>query len=158
MINARLRLRPSCRRDETGMAPPITMALAVGLILIPVIVIVLVLPTWSERISDARTAARNAARSLATAINWDAGVNAADQTVQEIAVNNGLKPSDIQWTPSCSATPCLTRGGTVTATVTVTIPATRFPGIGTFGATHFTTSSTQRVDQFRPLPSVGSRG
>jgi hypothetical protein len=140
------------------MAAPLTMALAVGLILIPVIVLVLVLPTWAERTSDARNAARNAARSLVTATDWQTGVTAADQTVQEIATNNGLPLSDITWTPSCTGSPCLSRGGTVTATVTVTIPATQFPGIGAFGTVHFTASSTERVDQYRPLPAAGAGG
>jgi hypothetical protein len=130
------------------MAAPITMALGVGLILLPIIALVLVLPTWAERTSDARDAARNAARALATANDWDSGVDAANRTVQEIATNNGLSPSDVQTNYSGALVP----GATVTATITVTIPAVRFPGLAAFGATHFTANSTQQVDLYRPLP------
>jgi hypothetical protein len=116
---------------------------------------VLVLPTWAERSSDARDAARNAARSLVTANSWVAGVAAADQTVREIATNNGLSLSDI----SASYAGSLTPGAAVTVTVTVTIPLTVFPGIGTFGTTHFTASSTEQVDLYRPVPaSTGGSG
>ena len=43
----------------------------------------------------------------------------------------------------------LDAGTNVTATVTVTIPAGRIPGIGSFGEWHYSSSSTQRIDSYR---------
>ena len=81
--------------------------------------------------------------------------NLDNQTVGEIATNNGLSPSDITATYRGS----LTRGATITATVTVTIPLTVFPGIATFGSTQFKASSTQQVDRYRPVSqSTGGAG
>ena len=139
----RRRLR-AARADETGFAP-LTMMLGLGLLVIPVLLIVLTLPTWEERSVDARDAAANAARALATAGTWTTGVAAADQTVAEAVTNDGIAPTQIVTSYRGALTP----GATVTATVTVTIPAGMVPGIGAFGALHYTASSTQHVDSYR---------
>lgn len=134
----------TARADETGFAP-LTMMLGLGLLVIPVLLLVLTVPTWEERTVDARDAAANAARALATAGTWATGVFAADQTVAEAATNDGITPAQIAATYRGALTP----GATVTATVTVTIPAGTIPGIGAFGALHYTASSTQHVDNYR---------
>jgi hypothetical protein len=137
------RIRQARRGDE-GFAP-LTMMLGLGLLVIPVLLLVLTLPTWEERTLDARDAAANAARALATADTWTAGVAAANQTLQEETVNDGLNPTDI----TVSYTGTLTPGATVTATVTVTIPAGTIPGIGAFGTLHYSAASTQNIDEYR---------
>ena len=119
--------------------------LAVCLLVVPVLILVVTIPTWIERQSDATAAARNAARILATADTWDQGVTDANQTVAEIAANNGLDPAQVTTNYTGSLQP----GSTVTAAVTVVIPATVFPGAGTFGERHWTATVTDRVDDYR---------
>jgi hypothetical protein len=140
-------LRKRCaaaRQDEAGFAP-LTMALGIGLLIIPVLLLVLTLPGWEERTVDARDAAANAARALATADTWAAGVAAADQTVTEVTTNDGIDPTTV----AVNYSGALNAGATVTAAVTVTIPAGTVPGIGAFGTMHYTASSTQHVDSYR---------
>ncbi len=127
------------------MSAVIVWPIAVCLLVVPVLLAVITIPTWIERQSDATDAARNAARTLATAATWDQGVTAANQTVAEIAQNNGLDPSQI----TTSYTGSLQRGSTVTASVTVDIPAAALPGIGTFAQRHWTATVSARVDDYR---------
>jgi hypothetical protein len=146
VTTVRRRLR-AARADDAGFAP-LTMMLGLGLLVIPVLLLVLTLPTWEERTVDARDAAANAARALATAGTWTSGVSAADQTVAEAATNDGITPAQI----AASYRGALNPGATVTATVTVTIPAGTIPGIGAFGTLRYTASSTQHVDSYRSIP------
>lgn len=133
--------------DRGSMSVPLTLVLGLGLIVIPVFLLVLTLPTWEARTVDARDASRNAVRALVTADTWSSGVAAANEAVHEIASNNGVSDADI----SARYTGSLTRGSEVTATVTITLPDTAIPGIGTFGVSHYTASSTEEVDPFRSL-------
>jgi len=123
------------------------MTLGLGLVVIPVLLLVLTLPTWEERTVDARDAAANAARVLAAAASWPAGMSAADQTVAEMTANDGVPPSEVNVAYTGGVAP----GATVTAVVTVTIPAGLIPGIGSFGAFHYSAQSTQHVDTFRSV-------
>jgi hypothetical protein len=134
----------SARLDEAGFAP-LTMTLGIGLIVIPVLLLVLTVPTWLERSVDARDAASDAARVIATASTWAAGTTAANQIVAQAITNDGLTPSDV----TVSYTGSLNPGDTVTATVTVTLPAGVVPGIGRYGTVHYTATSTQHVDSYR---------
>lgn len=141
--------RVGCVRDERGeISSPIIFPLAISLLVFPVLIMVLSFPTWSERQIDATTAARNAARILVIAPDWNTGVAAANQVVNEIAVNNGLNPADVTVSYSGS----LSRGATVSASVTVLIPATVFPGFHiTTAAIHWTATSTENVDDYRSI-------
>jgi hypothetical protein len=132
-------------RDELGSSAPLTMALGLGLLVIPVFLLVLTVPTWEARTVDARDAARNAVRALVTAATWHQGVAAANQAVAEITANNGVPAADV--TASYSGN--LNRGAAVTATVTIAIPDGSIPGIGNFGTFHYTATSTEQVDPYR---------
>ena len=132
------------RFDQNGFAPLTTM-LGVSLLMIPVLLLVLTLPTWVERTVDARDTAAQAARTLVTSDTWQTGVAAAQETVIQETDNDGLNPSDVTATFTGSLTP----GSTVTATITVTIPAGTVPGIGAFATVHYSASSTQHVDTYR---------
>jgi hypothetical protein len=132
-------------RDERGSAIPLTLLLGVALIVMPVMLLVLTLPTWEQRAVDAQDAARNAARALVTADNWGDGVSAANQTVSDLVVGDGLPPEDLTVAYSGTLDP----GGTVTAAVTVVIPAGNLPGLGFVGELHYTASSTEHVDSYR---------
>ena len=134
------------RGSQDGSAP-LSLALGLGLLVFPVLLLVLTLPTWEARTVDARDAAAAASRALVTSDSWSDGVVAADAVVAEIASTDGVASEDL----SATYTGSLTRGGAVIAEVTVTIPAGRIPGIGSFGAMHYSASSTQLVDEFRSL-------
>ena len=131
--------------DQRGSAIPLTLLLGTTLIVMPVMVLVLTLPTWEQRAVDAQDAARTAARALVTADDWDDGISAADEAVSQLVAGDGLPPSDLTVTYSGSLNP----GGTVSAAVTVVIPAGNFPGLGFVGALHYTASSTEHVDSYR---------
>jgi hypothetical protein len=123
--------------------------LGVGLIVLPVMVLVLTLPTWEQRTVDAQDAARTAARALVVAGNWGDGVAAADQVVAQVADGDGLPAGDISVQCSGSLEP----GGSVTATVTVVVPAGRVPGLGFVGTLHYSATSTEHVDTYRGSPT-----
>lgn len=134
--------------EAGSMSAVLTLVLGLGFVVIPVFLLVLTLPTWEARTVDARDAARNAARAIVTADTWNDGVAAANQAVNEIASNNGVPASEVTAGYSGS----LSRGSEVTATVTIAIPDTIIPGIGSFGTRHYTATSTEDVDPYRSLP------
>jgi len=132
-------------RRERGSATALTLILGLGLIVMPVLVLVLMLPAWEQRTVDAEDAARNAARALVVADDWGDGVAAADQAVSEVVTADGLVAGDVSLRLAGSLAP----GATVTASVTVLVPAGNVPGLGFIGALHYTASSTQHVDAYR---------
>lgn len=132
------------RGEERG-GVPIEFALGVGVLLLPVAILVLTFPTWVERQSLARLAAQEAARTVVLAHDYTAGVAAGAELAQQVAVNHGLAADELQ----VAFTGSLQRGATVTAIVTVRIPAAAFPGIGSVGAMSWTTSHTEHVDRYR---------
>jgi hypothetical protein len=134
---------------DRGSSTPLTLLLGVSMVVLPVLVLVLTLPTWEQRAVDAEDAARNAARVLAVASTWGEGVAAANEAVALDAGNDGLPPTDLATTYSGSLGP----GGEVTATVTVTVPVGYVPGLGAVGTAHFTASSTEHVDTYRGSPT-----
>lgn len=130
---------------EVGSSTPFTLLIGVGLIVVPVMVLVLVLPTWEQRTVDAQDAARSAARALAAADDWSEGVAGADQLVYEMVANDGLPAGDVTAEYEGSLAP----GGAVTASVTVAVPVGEVPGLGFVGTMHYTATSTQHVDTYR---------
>lgn len=126
---------------------PLSLVLGLGLLVIPVLLLVLAIPTWEARAVDARDAAATAARVLVTADSWTDGVGAADRVVSEIAAGDGIASSQLVAEFRGS----LVRGSTVTVQVTVLIPATEIPLIGAVGAVHYTATSSELVDQYRSL-------
>jgi hypothetical protein len=131
--------------DQRGSAIPLSLLLGTTLIVMPVMLLVLTLPTWEQRAVDAQDAARSAARALVTADNWEDGVSAANETVSQLAAGDGLPPGDLSVTYSGSLDP----GGTVSVAVTVVMPAGNLPGLGFVGELHYTASSTEHVDSYR---------
>lgn len=135
--------------DERGSAIPLTLLLGTTFIVLPVMILVLTLPTWEQRVVDAQDAARSAARALVTADSWDDGASAANEVVSHLAAGDGLPSGDVSVAYSGSLDP----GGTVTAAVTVVIPAGNFPGLGFVGELHYTATSTAHVDSYRDSSS-----
>ncbi len=118
-----------------------------ALLIFAVALIVLTLPTWLERHAAARAAADDAARAVVLADNWDQGAAQAEAIVAQVAANYDLDPNDLSLELSGS----FQRGGTVTATITVTMPVTRLPLVGPVGGFSRSLSHTEVVDRYRSL-------
>mgnify|MGYP003134334180 CR=1 FL=1 len=136
------------RTDRDAGAAAIELPLAVGLLLMPIAVVVMLVPQWPERQTVARSAAKEAATLYANAPSRSAGIELAQASVAQAAANHGLPPTALtvalggEWCRAC----------TVTASVTVDIPAVAVPFAGTVGAFSYTSSSSARIDDYRSLP------
>jgi hypothetical protein len=122
----------------------VEFAAGVALLLVPVLLLVAVLPTWSEREHAAAVAAREAARYAAQ--RWPDDVDGAAVDVAEVAVTRyGVPATDVRVVMATN----VGRGGQVRATVTILMPALVVPGMGAHGGWHWTTSYAVRVDDYR---------
>lgn len=120
------------------------LALGIGLLLFPVAMLVITMPTWSERQSVARAVAREVARSVV--VDGTCNDALAEDIADEMAANLGVHVTNVMldcWPGR------LPRGGRVTAAVTVALPAVAIPGIGASDAWHWTARHTQPVDPYR---------
>ncbi len=134
-------------RDDRGTAA-VELALALALFLIPISLLVITLPAWPERQTVARAAVTEAARAVVLADSWDEGVIAANEIARQAASNQGLDPDDV----SVAVEGSLERGATVTASVTIDMPALVVPGLTTVGSWSWTASHSERVDDYRSFP------
>lgn len=133
-------------RDEHGYVAA-ELALGVGLLVFPVAMLVLTLPTWSERQSAARAIAREAARTVAIEGECDTG--AARRVAATMAGNTGFRGGAVDVSLDCTDGQRLPRGGEVTASATVNMPAVDIPGIAEVGAWSWTARHSEPVDQYR---------
>ena len=133
-------------RGDRGSAA-IELPLAVGFLLLPISVVVMLVPQWPERQTIARAAAKDAATLYANATGPDSGADKARASVGQAAANHGLPLEAVsldlagEWCRAC----------TVTATVTVDIPAIDVPLAGTVGSFTWSASSSARIDDYRDL-------
>lgn len=136
---------PFSERDAGAAA--IELPLAVGLLLLPIAMIVMLIPQWPERQTVARSAAKEAATLYANADDEASGAELARASVAQAAANYGLPDEALSvelggdWCRAC----------TVTAAVTVDIPAIAVPIVGTIGAFTYTADSSARIDDYRSL-------
>jgi hypothetical protein len=131
-------------RRERGFVA-IEFALAVGLLLLPVVMLVAALPAWVEREHAASVAAAEATGVAARAFPADGRADALAAAQQAVA-NYGVDGSDLMVSYDRFE---LARGGTVTARVRVTMPALVVPGLGTVGGFHYTVTRSRRIDDYR---------
>jgi hypothetical protein len=141
-------VRPAPRSAHDRGAAAVEMPLAVGLLLLPISMVVMLVPQWPERQTVARAAAKEAATLYANAPSADEGTGQAQASVAQAAANHGLPASAM--TVALSESWC--RACTVTASVTVDIPAIVVPFAGTVGAFTYTATSSARIDDYRSLP------
>lgn len=140
-----LTARRRCDGDDGAAA--VEMPLAVGLLLLPIAMVVMLVPQWPERQTVASAAAKDAATVYANAPDPVTGAALAEAGVAQAASNHGLPPGAMsvelggEWCRAC----------TVTASVTVDIPAVDVPMVGTVGSFTWTASSSARVDDYRSL-------
>jgi hypothetical protein len=126
------------------------LALGVGVLLLPVVVVVLTIPTWSERQTTARAIAREVARAVAREGFCDHAV--AGGLADSMATNLGLARADLELGLDCAPGAPLTPGDDVQVRVTVQMPAVRLPAIGSVGAWSWTARHRQPVDVYGSLP------
>lgn len=140
-----MRVAAGC--DEGG-AVAVELPLALGLLLLPLALMVITVPTWPERQTVARAAAIEASRTAVLAGSWEEGVDAGNEAVAQAARNYGLDPSDlsVKWSGAFG------RGEAMTASVTVRIPALVLPGLTTVEAWSWTARHSERLDDYRSLP------
>jgi hypothetical protein len=135
-------------RDRGAAA--VELPLAAGLLLLPIAMVVMLVPQWPERQAVARAAAKEAASLYANAADEASGAERARAAVGQAAANHGLPAEAMtvelrgQWCRAC----------TVTADVTVNIPAIAVPAIGTIGSFTYTASSTARIDDYRDIEAA----
>lgn len=134
----------------------VELAMAVGVLLLPVALVVTAFGPWSERRVLAESAAAEAARIAVLRLDHQAGADA----VQRAVANHGLDPSGVRlgW---CGAEPAaltapagacpMARGTWVEATVEVWAPLVETPW-GGVGGLWVTGSHSEPVDLYRSLP------
>jgi hypothetical protein len=131
-------------RHEAGGFVAIELVLSIGLLLFPVVMLVASLPQWSERQHAAIVAAREAARVAGQV--WPADGEAdAERVAREVVTTYGIPAADVTITVS----PPPARGGLVTATVTVRMPALAVPLLASVGAWSWTARESFRIDDYR---------
>jgi hypothetical protein len=133
--------------DREGGYVAAELAIGVGLLIFPVALVVLTLPTWSERQTTARAIVREVARIVAVEGVCDR--SRALETGATMAQNLGLPAGEVSISLDCATGARLPRGGDVSASVTVAVPAVDIPGIGSVGAWSWTARHRESVDQYR---------
>ena len=133
------------RDPEAGFVAT-KLVLGIGLLVVPVALLVLTLPGWSERQVTARVISREVARRLAREGVCDlAGSRALGATM---ARNLGVPGEQVSVDVSCAAGAALAPGGDVEARVTVSMPAVNLPGIGAVGAWSWTARHREPIDRY----------
>jgi len=142
--------RRSVRGDDGYVAAE--LALGIGLLVFPVAMLLLTLPTWSERQSAARSIAREVARTVA--VDGTCNRAAAERVRSTMAANVGVRGGAVEVALDCADGQRLRRGSDVTASVTVTMPAVDIPGIAEVGAWSWTAHHSEPVDQYRSFDAT----
>lgn len=123
----------------------------IGLLLVPVALIVLSLPTWAETQSAARAVAREAARAYVLADDADAGVTAAVATAERTAANRDVRlVGSVRIGGHRDPRPGVP--GEVEATVVVRLPVLVIPWVGPVGHLDWSVTHTEPIDVHRSRP------
>ncbi len=132
-------------RSESGFVAT-ELAFGITLLVVPVALLVLTLPRWSERQVTARVIARETARRAARDGVCDRAAARALGTT--MAVNLGVTPRDVTVELACADGAALAPGTDVEARVTVTMPAVEVPGFGAVGGWSWTARHREPVDRY----------
>jgi hypothetical protein len=139
----------SARHDrDRGMASA-ELALAIGLIMLPVTLLVLSVVQWPEREGIATGAAAEGARAAALAESPDAARSAMTARVSEVVAAAGIDPATVVAELSGE----FVAGGHVTVSVTIELPPVEVPLLGTWAPGTHTASVTERVELHRRFDS-----
>jgi hypothetical protein len=134
-------------RSERGEASALEMMLVIGFLLLPTLVGLAQIPRWIDARSTGELAAQEAARQVALSTDLEVGVAAADAVARQIVVNHGW---DEEAYRGVRVTGSVASGGSVTASVTMRVPAIVVPLVGNVGGGFWRTwSHTEVVDSYR---------
>jgi hypothetical protein len=133
-------------RHHDGGYVATEFALGVVALVVPVALIVLTLPRWSERQVTARSISREVARVTARDGVCDRG--SAGALAAAMARNLGVGPADVTVDLSCADGEVLAPGSDVEVAVTVAMPAVQLPGVGAVGAWSWTARHREPVDRY----------
>ncbi len=133
------------RQGESGFVAT-ELAFGVAVLVVPVALLVLTLPRWSERQSAARVISREVARRAARDGVCDRG--AAQALGATMARNLGVAPRDVAVDLACDDGFELAPGSDVEARVTVAMPAVQVPAVGAVGAWSWTARHREPVDRY----------
>jgi hypothetical protein len=121
-------------------------AFAVAVLVLPVALLVLTFPRWSERQVTARVIGREVARRAARDGSCDQGAARALGTT--MARNLGVAPADVSVDLQCADGVGLAPGADVEVAVTIAMPAVLVPGVGAVGAWSWTARHREPVDRY----------
>ncbi len=133
------------RRGESGFVAT-EFVFGVAVLVLPVALLVLTFPRWSERQVTARVIGREVARRAARDGICDRGAARALGTA--MARNLGVAPADLSVDLRCADGVGLEPGADVEAAVTITMPAVQVPGVGAVGAWSWTARHREPVDRY----------
>lgn len=141
-----------CSRDGGFAAAEWVVAL--GLIMLPMVMLVASIAPWIARQTMAREITQEAARTIVLAENLAAGRVAAEQLADAVLANYGLTSNDfgfvsIRLEPESDS---LARGVDVVVEGRVRVPALTIPGIGSIAEVWWNTRHIEHVDDFRSFP------
>ncbi|MCZ7536550.1 MAG: YdcF family protein [Acidimicrobiia bacterium] len=128
---------------ERGHAA-IELVASVGLLLLPVVLLVASIPTWSERTHTAIAVAREATIVAASGFPGDATAE-AESAARSLAAAHGVPEEDIRVEVHTSDA----GSGHVSAEVTVRMPALAIPAMGNVGSWSWSTTHTRRIGDYR---------
>jgi hypothetical protein len=131
------------RAREHGLVA-VEWVAAIGLVLLPIVLLVATLPAWAERRHAATVAAREATRVLAR--DWPNASTARAVTVaREVAIDHGIEARDVDVVVVSVG---VARGDLARVVVSVTMPALSIGAISA-GTWHYTASEVRRIDDYR---------
>ena len=131
----------------------VELALAVGVLMLPVALVVTAFGPWSERRVAAEAIAAEAARAVVLELDHNAGIAVVGSTTTAMGLDVDLVR--VAW---CDATPSvpaagecsLARGGVVTATIEVWAPLVVTPW-GPVGGLWVSAQHSEPIDLYRSL-------
>lgn len=133
------------RGRESGFVAT-EFAFGVAVLVLPVALLVLTFPRWSERQVTARVIAREVARR--TTRDGVCDRSTAIALGVTMARNLGVASRDVSVDLACADGSGLVPGSDVEARVTVAMPAVQVPGVGAVGAWSWTARHREPVDRY----------
>ena len=121
---------------------------AIVFLLIPVVLMGAGLSRWPERQQVARAAASEGARVAVLSDTQEEAFVRANQVADTVAANYGVPSGEVDVQVEAAQWDW---GQDVTVTVTIAIPALDVPGMGSWSPGSWSTSSTQRIEDYRGL-------
>jgi hypothetical protein len=133
------------RRAEAGFVAT-ELVVGIAVLVVPVALLVLTLPGWSERQVTARVISREVARRIAR--DGECDTDAVRVLAVDMARNLGVRAPDVSVAVDCADGQELEPGTDVEASVTVAMPAVQLPGLGAVGAWSWTANHREPIDRY----------